>query len=169
MKPRAFAFAFVLALAAPVFPLAPPALAIGAGEALGDPAQEARARELFKDLRCLVCQNQSIDDSDADLAYDLRVLVRERIAAGDSDKQVIGFLTARYGDFVLLKPPVKASTLPLWIAPFAILLAGAGALALIAMRRRGAATRMTTAPLSAAEKARLDALLKPGPDGDARP
>ncbi len=132
-----------------------PAFAIGANEALADPAQEARARELFRQLRCLVCQNQSIDDSDADLARDLRVLVRERIKAGDSNEQVLRFLTQRYGDFVLLKPPLKSSTVALWAAPFALLVVGGVVIALRARRRAGPAL----AALDDAERARLARLL----------
>ena len=131
------------------------AVAIGANEALKDPAQETRARSLFKELRCLVCQNQSIDDSDADLARDLRIIVRERIHAGQSDREILDFLTARYGDFVLLKPPVKASTLALWLTPFALLLVGIGGI-VIALRRR---PRVQAAALSAEEKTKLAALL----------
>ena len=91
--------------------------AVNPDEMLDDPALEARAREISKGLRCLVCQNQSIDDSDADLARDLRVLVRERLAAGDSDGQVIGYVVSRYGDFVLMRPPFKAATYALWLGP----------------------------------------------------
>ena len=91
---------------------------------LNDPALEARARKLSQELRCVVCQNQSIDDSNAPLAHDLRVIVRERLAAGDSDPQVLAFVQARYGEFVLLRPPLKLQTLLLWLAPL-LLLAGA--------------------------------------------
>ena len=136
--------------------------AVGANEALPDPALEARARDLFKELRCLVCQNQSIDDSDAELARDLRILVRERLQAGDSNAEVIRFLTNRYGDFVLLKPPLKPSTVALWTAPFALLLIG-GAVAFIRLRARRAAPEAL--PLDAEERARLSALLS---DGDRR-
>ena len=109
--------------------LAGPALAATSpGEMLPDPALEARARTLGKELRCLVCQNQSIDDSDADLAHDLRHLVRDRLVAGDSDAQVLAFITQRYGDFVLLKPPVKPATWLLWFGPLAVLLVGGGLL-----------------------------------------
>jgi cytochrome c-type biogenesis protein CcmH len=125
------------------------------GEMLADPVLEQRARTLSKQLRCLVCQNQSIDDSNADLAGDLRRLVRERLVAGDSDRQIIDFLTERYGDFVLLKPPVEPATWGLWFGPAALLLLGAGGIALHLRRRR----RAEPAPLSAAEQARLEALL----------
>ena len=107
---------------------ASPALAVQPDEILPDPALEARARELSRELRCMVCQNQSIDDSDAPLARDLRLLVRERLKAGDSDAQVLDFLTARYGEFVLLKPRLRWDTALLWFAPALVLLVGAGAL-----------------------------------------
>ena len=113
-----------------------PALAVTPDEMLKDPANEARARALSTGLRCMVCQNQSIDDSDADLAHDIRVLVRERIAAGDSDEAVIRFLVARYGDFILLKPPVNAETILLWAIPFATLALGAVAVVAASRRRR---------------------------------
>lgn len=102
-----------------------PVLAVQPGEVLKDTALEQRARAISSGLRCLVCQNQSIDDSDAPLAKDLRVLVRERLVAGDSDRAVVDFVVARYGDFVLLRPPVNARTLALWAAPFLIVLFGA--------------------------------------------
>src|SRR3954470_16615115 len=105
--------------------MAAPAFAVHPDEILKDPVLEARARTLSQELRCMVCQNQSIDDSDAPLARDLRVLVRERLTAGDSDGQVIDFLVARYGEFVLLKPRVSAHTLLLWLAPFAVLVIAA--------------------------------------------
>jgi cytochrome c-type biogenesis protein CcmH len=124
-------------------------------EMLADPVLEQRARALSKQLRCLVCQNQSIDDSNADLADDLRRLVRERLLAGDSDRQVIDFLTARYGDFVLLKPPVEPATWALWFGPAALLLCGGAGIALHLRRRR----RAEPEPLSAAEQARLESLL----------
>ena len=107
------------------------AAAVQPDEQLADPALEARAREISAGLRCLVCQNQSIDDSDAPLARDLRILVRQRLEAGDSDVMVKDFLVARYGDFVLLKPPFSTSTLLLWLTPLLVLVAGAA----MAMRR----------------------------------
>lgn len=125
-------------------------------EMLPDPAQEQRARAIGRGLRCLVCQNQSIDDSNADLARDLRRIVRERIAAGDSDDQVVQFITDRYGDYVLLRPPVNAVTLGLWAAPALILIAG-GAVAVAYLRRR-TAPPPDAAPLSAEERARLKRL-----------
>lgn len=124
-------------------------------EVLKNPALEARARALSQELRCMVCQNQSIDDSDAPLAKDLRVLVRERLSAGDSDGQVIDFLVARYGEFVLLKPRVNAHTLLLWLAPFAVLIIGA--IAFLAARRRTAAAGAER--LTAEEEARINTLL----------
>jgi cytochrome c-type biogenesis protein CcmH len=115
--------------------VAPARAAVTPGEQLADPAQEARARTLGQELRCLVCQNQSIDDSDADLARDLRRIVRERIAAGDADQQILDYLTDRYGTFVLLRPPVERATWLLWFGP-PILLAVAAATALVWRRRQ---------------------------------
>src|SRR6266581_8229932 len=112
-----------------------PALAVQPDEILTDPALEGRARTLSKELRCMVCQNQSIDDSDAPLARDLRLLVRERLTQGDSDRQVIDFLVARYGEFVLLKPRLGLHTAILWLGPPALLIGGALALVLVAWRR----------------------------------
>jgi cytochrome c-type biogenesis protein CcmH len=106
------------------------------GEMLADPVLETRARDISKNLRCLVCQNQSIDDSNAALARDLRIIVRERLAAGDSDTEVIDYVVARYGDFVLLKPPLKPVTYALWFGPVAIALAAAAAAAAFLRRRR---------------------------------
>ena len=135
-----------------------PALAVEPSEMLKDPALEARARDIGRGLRCVVCQNQSIDDSSAEVAHDMRRAVRERLSAGDSDRQVYDFMVARYGDYVLLEPPFKSATLILWLgAPLLLLLAG-GLLLLAARRRRVIAE---TAPLSAAERARLDSLLGP--------
>jgi cytochrome c-type biogenesis protein CcmH len=125
-------------------------------EMLRDPMQEARAREISKGLRCLVCQNQSIDDSNADLARDLRVLVRERISAGDTNDQVMAFVTQRYGDYVLLTPPLKASTVLLWVGPGLVFLAAATG-AFFYLRRRPAGT--APPPLSDAEAQRLKRLL----------
>jgi cytochrome c-type biogenesis protein CcmH len=136
--------------------LARPAFAVLPGEMLADPALEARARAISEHLRCLVCQNQSIDDSDADLAHDLRVLVRERIMAGDTDEQVIDYIVARYGEFVLLKPRFSVRNALLWATPVVLILAG-GAFILVATRRRRAAT---TAALSSDEKSALEAILK---------
>ncbi len=133
--------------------LAPGAAAVEPGEILDDPALERRAREISKELRCLVCQNQSIDDSSADLARDLRVIVRERLVAGESDRQVIAFVTERYGDFVLLRPPFKPTTWLLWGGPAAIIVLGAFAVVLSFRRRARAGT--AEAPLSDEEKQRL--------------
>jgi cytochrome c-type biogenesis protein CcmH len=142
---------------------AAPAFAVTPDEILPDPQLEARARSLSHELRCMVCQNQSIDDSDAPLAHDLRVLVRERLKAGDSDSQVIDFLVARYGEFVLLKPRFEWHTAPLWLAPIALLAIG-GITVLVSIRRRRAATAKPEAPvpLSKSEQARLAELTKPG-------
>jgi cytochrome c-type biogenesis protein CcmH len=137
------------------------ALAVQPDEILKDPALESRARALSQELRCMVCQNQSIDDSDAPLARDLRILVRERLSAGDSDGQVIDFLVARYGEFVLLKPRLSWRTALLWLAPFAAVLAGAIGLILFLRRRGGEseAVRIQES-LTPAEQARLAELLK---------
>ena len=110
--------------------------AVEPSERLPDPGLEARARALSQELRCLVCQNQSIDESNADLAHDLRVLLRQRLAAGDSDPQILDFVTARYGMFVLLDPPFAPVTWLLWLAPPVLVLGGGGALLLRARRRR---------------------------------
>lgn len=137
-----------------------PAFAVEPGEMLKDPALEARARELSKEIRCLVCQNQSIDDSNAGLAKDLRVILRERLVAGDSDSDIKTFLVERYGDFVLLKPPVKAETLFLWYGPFAIGVLGAIGVAVFLLRRRdGSAVNEAPVPLTDDERKRIDVLL----------
>jgi cytochrome c-type biogenesis protein CcmH len=125
-------------------------------EQLKDPAQEARARALFAEIRCLVCQNESIDDSQAELAQDLRKLVREQIAAGRSDAQVMGYLESRYGEFVLLKPKVGGLNLLLWAVPFAVLVLG-GLLLAGLLRRRAAAG---AADLTPAEAERAEALAR---------
>jgi cytochrome c-type biogenesis protein CcmH len=138
------------------------ALAVQPDEILPDATLETRARVLSKELRCMVCQNQSIDDSDAPLARDLRVLVRERLQAGDSDHQVIDFLVSRYGEFVLLKPRFSPHTALLWLGPAAILLIGALALFLGFRRSRaGSAAAPAESPkLTAAEAARLSEILR---------
>lgn len=145
------------------------ALAIGAGtsvawavdpsEMLKDPKLEHRAEELGKELRCLVCQSESIEESNADLARDLRVIVRERIAAGQTDEQVRQFVVDRYGDYVLLKPPFKLSTVVLWLGPFLFFAVGLGVVILF-YRRRPSADTTPPVPLSADEKKRIEALLK---------
>jgi len=136
--------------------LASSAWAVQPDEMLADPKLEARARVISRDLRCLVCQNQSIDDSDAELARDLRLLLRQRLLAGDTDQQAKQYLVDRYGDYVLLKPPFKGTTLALWLGPPALLLAGC-ALAFAAARKRRPSA--SAAPLTAEEKARLEKLL----------
>lgn len=135
-----------------------PTLAVEPSEVLPDPALESRAREIGRALRCVVCQNQSIDDSSAEVARDMRRAVRERLTAGDSDGDVFAFMVARYGDYVLLKPPFKAGTLVLWLGAPLLLLVGGGAL-LIAARRR-AQPVAAPKPLDEEERRRLDALLK---------
>ena len=129
--------------------------AVNPDEVLKDPALEKRARDISAELRCMVCQNQSIDDSDADLARDLRLLVRERLKAGDSDRQVLDYLVDRYGEFVLLKPRFSAATVLLWVTPLVLLLLG-GYMAYVTMRRR-AATAVD--PLSGEERAALEKIL----------
>jgi cytochrome c-type biogenesis protein CcmH len=140
------------------------ALAVQPDEILTDPTLEGRARTLSKELRCMVCQNQSIDDSDAPLARDLRLLVRERLKDGDSDRQVIDFLVARYGEFVLLKPRLSLHTALLWFGPPTLLCGGALALFMIARRRNRRGPDGQVKPeggdLTAAEQARLAELLK---------
>jgi cytochrome c-type biogenesis protein CcmH len=145
----------------------PARAAITPDEILADPALEARARGITKQLRCLVCQNQSIDDSNAPLARDLRLLVRERLKAGDSDSAALAFVVARYGDFVLLRPPVKATTWLLWFGPAALLIAGAVFL-WARTRKRKAAPAAAPAPLDAAEEKRLAELMGPA-RGEAKP
>jgi cytochrome c-type biogenesis protein CcmH len=137
--------------------------AVTPAEMLADPALEARARAIAAELRCLVCQNQSIDDSDASLAKDLRVLVREKLKEGLSDAEVRDFIHARYGDFVLLRPPMKPGTLLLWSAPLIALLAGAAAV-WMAARRRSSRPAAPAEALSEAERARLKALGVAEPD-----
>jgi cytochrome c-type biogenesis protein CcmH len=134
-----------------------PALAVQPDEVLSDASLEARARVLSRELRCMVCQNQSIDDSDAPLARDLRVLVRERLTKGDSDEQVIDFLVSRYGEFVLLRPTFEWHTAILWLTPLIVLLVGAIAL-LAAVRRRRIGTPLPL-PLDADEERRLREVL----------
>ena len=135
-----------------------PALAVEPREMLADPALEARARDIGRTLRCVVCQNQAIDDSSAEVAHDMRRAVRERLVAGDSDAAVYDFMVARYGDYVLLKPPFKAGTLVLWLGgPLVLLVAGVALL--VAARRRRAVVIPAPIPLDAEEQRRLAALL----------
>ena len=136
--------------------LATPALAVLPSEQLADPKLEARARAISTQLRCVVCQNQTIDDSDADLAHDLRVLLRQRLKAGDSDAQAIAFIANRYGDYVLLKPPFDAQTLLLWLGPLLALLAGGAGVGFY-LKRRCDSPVPTFSP---EEQARLGRLLK---------
>jgi cytochrome c-type biogenesis protein CcmH len=156
MPSRQSLLALVLAVAVS-FVAALPAYAVQPDEVLGDPALEARARAISEGLRCLVCQNQSIDDSDAPLAKDLRLLVRERLKAGDSDREIADFVMARYGEFVLLKPRLSPHTVLLWFATPAVF-AAALFLIWLAYRRRKAAAQ-GLAPLSANEERRLKRLL----------
>jgi cytochrome c-type biogenesis protein CcmH len=135
-----------------------PAQAVQPGEMLKDTGLEVRARRLSQELRCVVCQNQSIDDSNAPLAHDLRVIVRERLAAGDSDAEVLAFVEARYGPFVLLRPRLTTQTVLLWLTPL-LLLAGAAAY-LVGARRRPTGVPPETAPLSAEERRRLAELMR---------
>ena len=158
MMRKLIAISAVLLLAAFA---APAAYAVQPDEIMSDPVKEARARDLSRELRCMVCQNQSIDDSDAPLARDLRLLVRERIATGDSDSQVIDFLVARYGEFVLLKPRFSPHTLLLWLLPPLALIGGGLALWFYTRRRSnaGAAADPALLHLTAEEEARLERLL----------
>ena len=130
--------------------------AVEPSERLADPALEARARALSQTLRCLVCQNESIDESDAALAHDIRVLLRERLLAGDSDAAARQFIVARYGDFVLLKPPLEPATLVLWFGPVVVLVAG-GLGVVLYLRRR---LKEEAAPLTEAERERLKRILR---------
>lgn len=145
------------ALAVALGLFAPPARAVDPGEMLANPALEARAEAVGRELRCLVCRNQSVEDSDAGLAHDLRVLIRRRISRGESNAQVVAYIRSRYGDFVLLKPPFKPDTLLLWGGPLILVLIGAG-LAWRYYRAQPAATG--TSPLSDDERRRLDALFE---------
>lgn len=154
MNLKIFAGGAVLTCLLLLAPLA--ARAVQPDEIMLDPRLEARARALSAQLRCMVCQNESIDESHADLARDLRVLVRERLQAGDSDDQIRAFLVRRYGDFILLKPPFKLETGLLWAAPFLILLTG-GCIILVARRRQN--SLLTANNLSEAERAKFEAML----------
>jgi cytochrome c-type biogenesis protein CcmH len=158
----------ILAFAVAVLAGSPAAYAVQPDEIMSDPAKEARARDLSRELRCMVCQNQSIDDSEAPLARDLRLLVRERIAAGDSDAQVIDFLVARYGEFVLLKPRLEPHTLLLWLLPPLVLAGGGVALWLNSRRRSRSAfgSDPSLVKLTAEEEERLERLIaaEPAPE-----
>jgi len=161
MKLKALIGALILGLALPFA-----AAALEPSEVLSDPALETRAREVGKQLRCVVCQNQSIDDSNAELAGDMRLLVRERIQAGDSNNEVLAYMVDRYGDYVLLNPPFKASTVVLWAGPPVIGILGLLWVVSFYRRRAGAGGEETaeqtlqTSALSDEERRRLDALLK---------
>jgi cytochrome c-type biogenesis protein CcmH len=145
MKRRLFALSLLFAAPAP---------AVQPNEMLADPALETRAQQISEGLRCVVCQNQSIDDSDAPLAKDLRLVVREQLQLGKSDADVTAYIVSRYGNFVLLKPPVEPATWALWAGPFAVLLIGGAAVALWSRRRR----LVDDAPLTEAEIAEIDRL-----------
>jgi cytochrome c-type biogenesis protein CcmH len=148
------ALALLIVLFAPA-----PSWAVEPDEMLSNPVLEARARAISEELRCMVCQNESIDESEAPLAHDLRVLVRQRLLAGDSDQQVIDFLVARYGEFILLKPPFSWNTIALWGAPPALLLLGAVMIVVVERRRKAAGPAAETPKLSTAEEARLAEIL----------
>ena len=150
---RALAILIALIWSAPLWAVQP-------DEMLSNPALEARARALSKELRCMVCQNESIDESEAPLAHDLRVLVRERIKAGDSDQRVLDFLVARYGEFVLLKPPLSWHTVALWGLPPGLLIGGIVMLYVVARRRGGGPASGEPVSLTPAEQARLAELLR---------
>ena len=138
------------------------ARAVEPSEVLADPALESRARALSTQIRCLVCQNQSIDDSNADLARDLRLLVRERLVAGDSDQGILDYLSSRYGDFVLLKPPVKPETWVLWYGPLGLFVFAFAGAALYFRGRRKAAIQGDADALAPEENRRLKQLLEEG-------
>ena len=141
----------------------PEALAFSADDALDDPALEARALKLHDELRCPVCQGQAISDSNAELARDLRRIVRERVAAGDSDDAVFDYLADRYGDFILLRPRVKPTNYVLWFGPVLVFVVGGGGLWMFFRRRRGPAAGSTPAPLSEAERKELEKLSRDDP------
>jgi Uncharacterized protein involved in biosynthesis of c-type cytochromes len=149
---RGLLLALMLSILAPL-----PAMAVNPDEVLADPVLEQRARNLSAQLRCMVCQNQSIDDSNAELARDLRVLVRERLSNGDSDEQVIDYVVSRYGEFVLLNPRMSAKTIILWATPVLLLLGGAVAM-IVYVRSRP--RQRAVAALTPEEQARLDELLE---------
>ena len=154
---RTFLLVFCLAVAGLASAGIPQAWAVNPDEVLSDPALEKRARDLSAGLRCMVCQNQSIDDSDADLARDLRMLVRERLVQGDSDEQVLDFLVSRYGEFVLLKPRLEKRTIILWSFPVLILITGISIIWFT--RRKAGISQPQIVPLNEEEKQRLQKLL----------
>lgn len=149
----------ILLAFAMVVVLAPSAYAVQPDEILDDPALEERARAITLELRCLVCQNQSIDDSNAPLAKDLRILVRDRLLAGDSNEEVIDYVVDRYGDYVLLRPPFRTATWLLWLGPFVVLAIAIGLLVVV-VRRHRMTKQPPPAPLSDEERARLDLLMR---------
>jgi len=160
LSSRAKRGTFLLALLALL--LAFPALAVEPSEMLKDPALESRARDIGRSLRCVVCQNQSIDDSVAEVAHDMRLAVRARLAAGDSDAQVFDYMVARYGDYVLLKPPFTTATAILWLGAPVVLLLAAGLLYKAGRRRSARAAAVQSTPLTEEERRRLAALLASG-------
>ncbi len=137
-----------------------PAGAVEPDEVLADPALEDRAREISKELRCVVCQNQSIDDSNAEIARDMRLLVRERLVEGDTDDQVVDFMVARYGEYVRFSPTIRFETLPLWFGPPALVLVVVLAIVMVYRAQQNRSAHEGVRPLSAAERARLDALVE---------
>jgi cytochrome c-type biogenesis protein CcmH len=153
----------LLAVAVLTLFAAPPSRAVEPDEMLSNPKLEARARAISAELRCLVCQNESIDESQAPLAHDLRVLVRQRLVAGDTDRQILNFLVSRYGEFVLLKPPLSWNTVALWGAPPGILLIGVIMIVVVERRRLAARPKTETAGLSEAEEARIAEILRGEP------
>ncbi len=162
MSPKRIFSAVVLALLG--FAIARPAFAVTPEEMLKNPKLEARAEKISRGLRCLVCQNESIEDSNAELAHDIRVLVRKRVLAGDTNAQVRAYLVSRYGNFILLKPPFERDTLLLWLSPFGLLALGGVA---VFWRSRVKRTEAAAAPLSPDENAKLNVLLTESP-GDAQ-
>ncbi len=153
---------FTLFLSPIVF--VPVSFAVEPDEVLADPVLESRAREISRNVRCVVCQNEPIDSSNADIARELRLIVRERLVAGDSDEQIESFLVARYGDYVLFRPPLNAQTLFLWFGPFVVLILGAIVL-FFCLRTH----HKKTAPLTAEEQSELERLLSPKTESDTKP
>lgn len=162
MAPRSYYLSLFVLLGA-LLAFAAPSRAVEPDEVLPDASQEARARSLSQHLRCVVCQNQSIDDSNAPLARDLRVLLRERISAGDSDRAAMDYIVARYGNFVLLKPPVQLNTLLLWFGPGIILLMALIAYWTLIHRRPEKSADDAPGPLTEAEREELQSILKESP------